>query len=690
MPRRWISKSFFVGLNARDHEKGIVGQVSEEDKQYFNNLLNGTVTSPYISLSDITEWNQESMQPEKFAFAFLRLFRNCTRKNDILVIPIEAWTQMNHIVLEHRNRYFDKWTNDFVENRGYNKRYIVSLICKNQHFYWMVFDSVQNTLFWGDTLNLDIGPLDEFKPFIQEVIFWRITYNQPYAATTKYVKVRCPEQVGLTCAPLACACLISIFKSPIPSFESISDFMGDKGWQIHRILLICIAKNTLNVPIFSHRTKPNQEEIQEMINAEPINTVIQMNIENQPIEMENAIEIYQSPLLTLDNFFSRKTMDISQRKKVPHPSTEKLCNVRLSVPLDTMSLFDALLVSMAVIPSLDKGTLKCTKDNIFIFLQKNSYNASYEELEAMIISLKIIYTDIARKIPRNLRMAVQKGNNWCLTTIGTSYLKTRNLCTWNGVRQYQGRKRKTIQDKVVIQGLLTMGEAPPSNPLDGRKLMWISTVKTILKQQIRPLSIQEIIAGFNEVPELLSGVTPDRMNAPTLAHLKSMVRQGLAQGMKVKQRKPEPKIYVISAVPDSRYPRAKNRAQRKDIEHYGVSEMKIYENQLAQNATENVQWKDIIPHRRPPFSRLYVSVNSQCKLFSITFDIVLDAFFTCSERLYAGTVLQLPLENDTSILSNVPRGENSPMTYQQFENEVFLTFMRTVEAGEAFLFPVIV
>lgn len=660
MTQSGIAANFFLGMSELDQSRGISGVLTQDERDFWYGLLAGTVQSPTMSREEAETWKRREMVPTAVITRFLTLFEASVA--DVTVFPIEMFSYLSPDGVDKTRRRGLKLLGRIGE-ASLKKRYFVTILCHEKHYYFAVFDHMTMICYWGDGLNM----LDAPEPLLQFTVGlqWKRAEALRHASVAAYTlrKIRVPHQEGLTCAPIACACLLALFLHPNEQFpEVITDFTGRRGWDLHQLILLCIAKNTLQIKIQSHCVVPDG-----VFDEEPQPVVGQASedifVPNFPVDLAPYVpHVELTPFLL--NAAPIEPVPFSLPDSIPptladtpdYPPIRKAVDcVVLHDNIQVLTLQETILIVLA--QNKDGLTKPVLTQRVCEFQLWNIVNFQYA-FDCALDSFKTAHNGHTLRIPKDQRMIQKLNKKWFINERGLGYLQERKYCSWKRLVKKPGRHRaKAGQRKQTL--CLT---APPVV----RDKYWIDLVKPIVESCLRPLALREIVAALEATKD---PVLPGR------SMLASLVRQAIITGSIEKQKR-RAVFYHFKAPPETKGGASKGGIMANVVEY------QIFKDLLPQNATEHVTWKMLravgYESIGPAHYHLYVSLANQRAIF-----YGLEGGVACREILYAGTLLELPDDHNTWILAHAPVSDQPSVEIRDLYGVCYGLVTRTCPARES-------
>ena len=650
MTQSGIAANFFLGLNEQDQARGISGVLALPEREFWQAFMRGEPVSTTMSREEAELWWKRDMVPTAVLTKFLRLFESSV--DNVTVFPTEMFSYLEPNCTEERRRRGLRYIGK-IGQASLTRRYFVTILFHERHYYWVVFDHQTLCCYWGDGLNLPDVP-EPLLRFTTDLQFKR-AYALNLATVPAYTfrKIRVPQQEGLTCAPNACACLLALFMYPRDQFpQVISDFSGKRGWDLHQLILLCIAKNTLQIKIESHCV------ILEVPEPEP-----EPELESIALPAFDFDALLYAPRVELTPYVhvseTRPPVDFALPDSIPavancrpdYPPIRKAIDcVVMHQNIRVLTLPETILIVLA--QHKDGLTKPVLTQRVCEFQLWHIADFQFE-FDSALDSFKTARNGPMYRVPKDQRMIQKLNKKWFINELGLAYLSERKYCGWKRLVKKPGRHRnRTGQQKQTL--LITA-------PVPVRDKYWIDMVRPVVEGCLRPLALREIVAALEATknPAL-----------PEHTVLTSLVRQAIITGSIEKQKR-RAVFYHFKAPQETR-----NGAPKSGI-MANVIEYQCFKDLLPQNATDSITWKLISAAERdtsgmPEHYHLYISLANQRTLF-----YGIENGVVCREGLYAGTLLELPLEHHTWILANAPSSEDPVIAFRELHGAVYGMVMRT-------------
>jgi len=641
----------------------VPGFFLNEDQRWLMEIYDGKIENRWVSQVEAQSWlnRQPEMLHEKFGFNFLQLLHHAC--GNIVTVPPEVLQVLSPNAKSNSEADARVWQRARkLVQKNQKRRFMVTMLCKDEHWYWFIIDSLHMIAYWGDTLYPDDIPCPT------ELVWFTYQYasirkdvlNLAHLPSYTFKRVPSPRQLPddrVHCGALAATCIVAFFLRGDPSAAPIDSFDPANAVFLRQRLVLSYAKNSFLFRVQQpekgrHDSPAKRIRVEEAVNDTPLSLPSAVVVlERPPEELPlTFIEIHPMPA----GFSSIFT------------PTVKLLDCVLIPGTIFPSQHHALVCAVAMLSA--QGKAYSTTQALQAFLYEN-YDISAEQVTALLAGFHYTPGNTA-KIPKNRRpIRKQKSlsaGHWVLTEYGyTTFIKDQGCCTYTQMRYQQGRKTsKEIALTPATEKKQLLIEAAPLLSSMGRNHMDI--VAEQLKLVNRPLSLPEIVQSI-----ATQGEIGEAMFAQIKGELTTKVRQAVNTGARPKAKRSQ--RYGQFRV---QCPTKKKGSQRSTLYAY-LTDNVFYMDQIVEHATQLVQWKSF-GTATPTECFLYADLEAQRKLFIVNAQVQL----LPTETLYAGTLMQLPERANHWQLLNAPYGTDLRIT--EVHGIMYGVVTRKLAAGQPF------
>lgn len=647
----------------------VQGQFLDDDLELLEKVKSGQVDNSTVSKADLECWSDDQMVTEKFAYLFLNLLASASA--DILAIPPEVLAVLSPDTPRTSGNYARVWkAAQKTLKQHSSKRFIISMLCKERHWFWIVVDCLHCVYYWGETLYGDECHCpNELTWFIYQYSVLRQTVleldHRP-AYTGRHV--HCPKQVDVVnCGPLAAACILAFFiRDGVVGISErpITEFTGhDAAFIRRRIVLSFLKKSFSEVRVKTEPNPKRQRLVQEL------------DEKKEDVDVSAPI-LFDKPLILPPEFVCLPTPAfISAPYYTP---TVKLTNCKMK---NSQLIHDPLQLIVCCVATLASASAVSTEMLTNWLNFERGWSKEY--ICAQLASIKFVAGNVAKTSKATRPIRRQKKLNhkyWVLTEYGyRHYIEHTGVCTWGKMRYQQGRK--SLKETSAIDNC-DSAILPPrrqqqqqqlrltsSSALESTGETHINLVISAFRSRIqRPLSLQEIVAAVE--PESI-GVTEAAVQLRQ--RVTTAMRQAISTGSQTKKKRKERFLHFRVQRPRTGFSRHNSNA--RTTLYACLIENALYQHQIEENSTELVQWRQM-NDESPPDCFLCVGLDAQQQLFGVDEE---GKLFT-RELLYPGTLFELPKQPNQWLLWNAPSG-NDIQVYNAFDAKYGWT-SRRIESGE--------